>query len=141
MQAGDSPLQMGPKQELSAGSNTNPFSFLFNFLMGTLAGSYYFVLPVYMCAFSLIALRLLCTRIYFSNSTKQLEHVRLSLNLVKLLLSPVWNNDTFTLRILPDDDHFLTTSLTPRRMRGVYFHLSTEGNLASRSTIDVSRDW
>ncbi len=41
---------MGPKRELSDGSNTNPISFMLNFLLGTLAGSYYFILPVYMCA-------------------------------------------------------------------------------------------
>lgn len=46
--AGDSPLQMGPKREDSKGSNTNPISFLFNFLLGTLAGSYFFLLPIYM---------------------------------------------------------------------------------------------
>lgn len=44
LQAGDSPLQMGPKREESSGSNTNPLSFLFNFIVGTLAGSYYFFL-------------------------------------------------------------------------------------------------
>ncbi len=43
VQAGDSPLQMGPKAEDSSASNTNPISFLFNFTMGTLAGGYYFV--------------------------------------------------------------------------------------------------
>ena len=47
VQAGDSPLQMGPKREDSQGSNTNPIAFLFNFTMGTLAGSYYFLLPIY----------------------------------------------------------------------------------------------
>jgi MPBQ/MSBQ methyltransferase len=46
--AGDSPLQMGPKREDSVDSNTNPLSFLFNFIVGTLAGSYYFVLPIVM---------------------------------------------------------------------------------------------
>lgn len=48
LQAGDSPLQMGPKREDSVDSNTNPLSFLFNFIVGTLAGSYYFVLPIVM---------------------------------------------------------------------------------------------
>jgi MPBQ/MSBQ methyltransferase len=46
--AGDSPLQMGPKREDSSASNTNPISFLFNFTLGTLAGAYYFVLPIVM---------------------------------------------------------------------------------------------
>lgn len=48
LQAGDSPLQMGPKREDSVDSNANPLSFLFNFIVGTLAGSYYFVLPIVM---------------------------------------------------------------------------------------------
>lgn len=39
---------MGQKREDSAGSNTNPLSFLFNFIVGTLCGSYYFVLPIVM---------------------------------------------------------------------------------------------
>lgn len=46
-QAGDSPLQMGPKVETSGGP-INPVSFLFRMLLGTLAGSYYFILPIYM---------------------------------------------------------------------------------------------
>lgn len=46
-QAGDSPLQMGPKVE-SSGSTNNPFAFLFRLIIGTLAGSYYFLLPIYM---------------------------------------------------------------------------------------------
>ena len=47
MQAGESPLQMGPKQEVS-GKISNPVSFLLRLLLGTTAGFYYFVLPVYM---------------------------------------------------------------------------------------------
>lgn len=46
-QAGDSPLKMGPKVETS-GSTSNIFSFLFRLIIGSLAGFYYFVLPVYM---------------------------------------------------------------------------------------------
>jgi len=47
-QAGDSPLQMGPKLEASGKSSGNPFAFLGRFVLGTLAGGYYFVLPIYM---------------------------------------------------------------------------------------------
>ena len=47
-QAGDSPLEMGPKAEVSGKLNTNPLSFLLRMLLGTLAGFYYFVVPVYM---------------------------------------------------------------------------------------------
>lgn len=47
-QAGESPLQMGPKAEESLKSNGNTFSFLSRLILGTLAGSYYFILPVYM---------------------------------------------------------------------------------------------
>ena len=47
-QAGDSPLQMGPKLEASGKSSGNPFAFLGRFVLGTLAGGYYCVLPIYM---------------------------------------------------------------------------------------------
>ena len=47
-QAGESPLQMGPKEEESAKPNSNPITFLGRLILGTLAGSYYFLLPVYM---------------------------------------------------------------------------------------------
>lgn len=46
--AGSSPLPLGPKAEVSQASNTNPLSFLARVLLGSLAGFYYFVLPVYM---------------------------------------------------------------------------------------------
>jgi MPBQ/MSBQ methyltransferase len=47
-QAGDSPLQLGPKAEESGKLKGNPLSFLFRLLLGTAAGFYYFVLPIYM---------------------------------------------------------------------------------------------
>ena len=47
-QAGDSPLQMGPKLEASGKRRSNPLAFLGRFVLGTLAGSYYFLLPIYM---------------------------------------------------------------------------------------------
>lgn len=46
--AGPSPLKLGPKAEVSQKANTNPFSFLLRLLLGTAAGSYYFILPIYM---------------------------------------------------------------------------------------------
>lgn len=46
--AGESPMPLGPKAEQSASLNTNPFTFLARLLLGTSAGFYYFVLPVYM---------------------------------------------------------------------------------------------
>ncbi|CAK0758388.1 hypothetical protein CVIRNUC_002616 [Coccomyxa viridis] len=52
--AGDSPLDMGPKQEISGSRRSNPLRFLFNLIVGTLAGSYYFLLPVYMWLKNLI---------------------------------------------------------------------------------------
>jgi MPBQ/MSBQ methyltransferase len=48
LQAGDSPLDLGPKAEASGTMNTNPLSFLLRLLLGTTAGFYYFVVPVYM---------------------------------------------------------------------------------------------
>lgn len=41
-------MQMGPKAEESAKPNSNPVTFLGRLILGTLAGSYYFLLPVYM---------------------------------------------------------------------------------------------
>ncbi|KAG2429982.1 hypothetical protein HYH02_013933 [Chlamydomonas schloesseri] len=46
--AGESPLVMGPKAEVSGKMNTNPLSFLLNLILGTAAGFYYFCLPIYM---------------------------------------------------------------------------------------------
>ncbi|KAF5839556.1 S-adenosyl-L-methionine-dependent methyltransferase [Dunaliella salina] len=46
--AGDSPLQMGPKIEQSGSSSANPIYTLFRLILGSLAGFYYFLLPVYM---------------------------------------------------------------------------------------------
>lgn len=47
-QAGESPLQLGPKVEVSNPTKSNPFSFLARLLLGSLAGFYYFLLPCYM---------------------------------------------------------------------------------------------
>lgn len=47
-QAGASPLQLGPKAEVSKASNTNPLSFLLRLILGSAAGFYYFMLPWYM---------------------------------------------------------------------------------------------
>jgi MPBQ/MSBQ methyltransferase len=46
--AGPSPLDLGAKAEKSEKMNTNPVAFLARLLLGTTAGFYYFVLPVYM---------------------------------------------------------------------------------------------
>ncbi|KAL3153968.1 hypothetical protein ABBQ32_013524 [Trebouxia sp. C0010 RCD-2024] len=47
--AGDSPLQLPPKpQETSGKSRSNPLMFVLRLLLGSTAGFYYFVLPVYM---------------------------------------------------------------------------------------------
>ncbi|KAL4535690.1 hypothetical protein Ndes2437B_g06408 [Nannochloris sp. 'desiccata'] len=46
--AGESPLILGPKAERSEKMNTNPVAFLARLVLGTTAGFYYFVLPVYM---------------------------------------------------------------------------------------------
>lgn len=47
-QAGPSPLQLGPKAEESGKVRGNPLSFLLRLILGSAAGFYYFVLPVYM---------------------------------------------------------------------------------------------
>jgi MPBQ/MSBQ methyltransferase len=44
---GPSPLALGPKAEASETLNTNPLTFLARLVLGTAAGFYYFVLPVY----------------------------------------------------------------------------------------------
>ena len=48
LQSGESPLQMGPKAEESSNANSSAISFYGRLILGTLAGSYYFILPVYM---------------------------------------------------------------------------------------------
>lgn len=48
MQAGDSPLVIGPKEETSGKLNSNPLSFLLRLILGSLAGFYFVVVPVYM---------------------------------------------------------------------------------------------
>ena len=47
-QAGESPLELGPKAEASDGRNSNPLASLARLLLGSAAGFYYFVLPIYM---------------------------------------------------------------------------------------------
>lgn len=49
LQAGDSPLQLGPKAEESGKLKGNPLSFLFRLLLGTAAGFYYFLVSVDFC--------------------------------------------------------------------------------------------
>lgn len=44
--AGDSPLEMGPKSETSTPRPSNPISFLVRMILGLSAGFYYFLLPV-----------------------------------------------------------------------------------------------
>lgn len=46
LQAGDSPLQLGPKSEESGKVNGNPLSFLLRLLLGTAAGFYYFLVSL-----------------------------------------------------------------------------------------------
>ena len=48
LQDGDSPLQLPPKRETSGKRSRNPLMFLLRLLLGSTAGFYYFVLPVYM---------------------------------------------------------------------------------------------
>lgn len=45
---GKSPLALPPKSEDGQKMNTNPLAFLVRLLLGTAAGFYYFVLPIYM---------------------------------------------------------------------------------------------
>lgn len=47
-QAGESPLELGPKAEASGSRNSNPLASLARLLLGSAAGFYYFVLPIYM---------------------------------------------------------------------------------------------
>ncbi len=54
MQAGASPLNMGPKVEESGARRGNSMTFPLRLLLGSLAGFYYFVLPVYMWIKNLI---------------------------------------------------------------------------------------
>ncbi|BBN16915.1 MPBQ/MSBQ methyltransferase [Marchantia polymorpha subsp. ruderalis] len=46
-EAGDSPLQMGPKAE-DTRAPSNPFVFAYRFLIGTIASMYYVLVPIYM---------------------------------------------------------------------------------------------
>ncbi|GLI67638.1 hypothetical protein VaNZ11_011886 [Volvox africanus] len=46
--AGESPLVMGSKAEVSDKMNSNPLSFLLRLILGTAAGFYYFCVPIYM---------------------------------------------------------------------------------------------
>jgi hypothetical protein len=43
LQAGESPLQLGPKAEECSKVSGNPLSFLLRLLLGTTAGFYYFL--------------------------------------------------------------------------------------------------
>lgn len=49
-EAGESPLDLGPKQEVSGAdaSNTNFFKFLFRVVVGSAAGAWYVLVPIYM---------------------------------------------------------------------------------------------
>lgn len=51
--AGESPLDLGPKAEDVAGP-FNPFKFAWRFLLGSLAGTYYVLVPIYMWLKNLI---------------------------------------------------------------------------------------
>lgn len=44
-QAGDSPLDLGPIQEDKRMGSGNPFTFFARFILGNVAGFYYFLLP------------------------------------------------------------------------------------------------
>ncbi|KAE8668826.1 2-methyl-6-phytyl-1,4-hydroquinone methyltransferase [Hibiscus syriacus] len=44
--SGDSPLQLGPKTE-DVSKPVNPFTFLLRFIMGTMAATYYVLVPIY----------------------------------------------------------------------------------------------
>lgn len=46
--SGDSPLQLGPKEEDVEKPVNNPFSFLGRFLLGTLAAAWFVLIPIYM---------------------------------------------------------------------------------------------
>ncbi|CAE6082062.1 unnamed protein product [Arabidopsis arenosa] len=46
--SGDSPLQLGPKEEDVEKPVNNPFSFLGRFLLGTLAAAWFVLVPIYM---------------------------------------------------------------------------------------------
>jgi ubiquinone/menaquinone biosynthesis C-methylase UbiE len=48
VQPGASPLELGPKAETSHESMANPLLFLLRLLLGTTAGFYFFLVPVYM---------------------------------------------------------------------------------------------
>lgn len=52
--SGPSPLDLPPKQEESGQSRSNPLAFVGRLILGTAAGGYYFVLPVYMWLKNLI---------------------------------------------------------------------------------------
>lgn len=52
--SGVSPLELGEKKEQSTKLNSNPLSLLLRLVFGTIAGFYYFVLPIYMWVKNLI---------------------------------------------------------------------------------------
>jgi hypothetical protein len=49
LQAGESPLQLGPKAEERGKVSGNPISFLLRLLLGTTAGFYYFLVRTVLC--------------------------------------------------------------------------------------------
>lgn len=51
---GPSPLELGPKAEDRAVPKSNPFSFLLRLILGTTAGFYYTLVPIYMWIKNLI---------------------------------------------------------------------------------------
>ncbi|XP_078180337.1 2-methyl-6-phytyl-1,4-hydroquinone methyltransferase 2, chloroplastic-like [Carex rostrata] len=46
-ESGDSPLQLGPKEE-DVSKPVNPFAFLMRLILGTIAAAYYVLVPIYM---------------------------------------------------------------------------------------------
>lgn len=48
VQAGESPLEIGPKAEDKSKKLANPLMFLLRLVLGTLAGFYFFLVPTYM---------------------------------------------------------------------------------------------
>jgi MPBQ/MSBQ methyltransferase len=52
--AGDTPLALGPPAEVSSQMNTSPLAFLLRVILGSTAGFYYFVLPIYMWVKNLV---------------------------------------------------------------------------------------
>jgi MPBQ/MSBQ methyltransferase len=47
-------MELGPKRETSEGLGQNPLVFLLRLILGSLAGFYFFLLPIYMWIKNLI---------------------------------------------------------------------------------------